>query len=328
MGHEMLDGCRALLAIATVTMPLVFDQLLKSIRGDMELSGMGYLIRYLDCSSHADNTGLKLPPERVNAATNLFALIVESELKAAPALAFIDESESEYLQASITAIDATIPLLTRLFSERFARLHEVLFCFLYQRQEILVKSENARVFENMRSRIWEFKGRGTKDPTETLEELYSLLLLMGHILADEGEGEMPLKQLSLLMKLYDIQVPNAIQTHFVDSMEIQKHLVIVQKHLVIAVIWFTARWYLTYLMPTEETTSSGDHTPYLQPQYSSRGSWHDLANAFANERTLFSLNDARQLYSSHNIGKVDFSSDSSETQGTNISQVPFCDLFA
>ncbi|KAI8555442.1 hypothetical protein RHMOL_Rhmol05G0174500 [Rhododendron molle] len=72
----------------------------------------------------ADNTGLKLLPEGVNAAANLFALIVESELKTS---AFIDESESEYLQASITAIDATIPLLTSLFSERFVRLHEVAF---------------------------------------------------------------------------------------------------------------------------------------------------------------------------------------------------------
>lgn len=29
------------------------------------------------------------------------------------------------------------------------------------------------------------------DPTETLEELYSLLLITGHVLADEGEGEIP-----------------------------------------------------------------------------------------------------------------------------------------
>lgn len=27
------------------------------------------------------------------------------------------------------------------------------------------------------------------DPTETLEEVYSLLLIIGHVLADEGEGE-------------------------------------------------------------------------------------------------------------------------------------------
>ncbi|XP_058213435.1 uncharacterized protein LOC131325276 isoform X13 [Rhododendron vialii] len=285
---EMLDGCRALLAIATVTTPLAFDQLLNSISPFGTLSLMSALTcevvkvfmanftveetwswvardilldTWTAVLTPADNTGPKLPPEGVNAAANLFALIVESELKVASASAFIDESESEYLQASVTgmderlssygliaraAIDATIPLITRLFSERFARLHE---------------------------------GRGTKDPTETLEELYSLLLLTGHILADEGEGEMPL-------------VPNAIQTHFVDSMEIDKFPVIVLSSSIIrfaeesldpemrasvfsprlmeAVIWFIARWSRTYLMPPEETTSCGDHTPYLQPQNSSK----------------------------------------------------------
>lgn len=35
---EMLDGCRALLSIATVTSPSVFDQLLKSIRSVKERS--------------------------------------------------------------------------------------------------------------------------------------------------------------------------------------------------------------------------------------------------------------------------------------------------
>mgnify|MGYP006874129469 CR=1 FL=1 len=29
------------------------------------------------------------------------------------------------------------------------------------------------------------------DPTPTLEELYSLLLVIGHVLADEAEGETP-----------------------------------------------------------------------------------------------------------------------------------------
>ena len=32
LSSEMLDGCRALLSIATVTTPFVFDQLLKAIR--------------------------------------------------------------------------------------------------------------------------------------------------------------------------------------------------------------------------------------------------------------------------------------------------------
>lgn len=33
---EMLDGCRALLSIATVTTPFLFDRLLKSIRSIVE----------------------------------------------------------------------------------------------------------------------------------------------------------------------------------------------------------------------------------------------------------------------------------------------------
>lgn len=38
-----------------------------------------------------------------------------------------------------------------------------------------------------------------RDPTETLEELYSLLLISGHVLADEGQGETPLVKIFLLL---------------------------------------------------------------------------------------------------------------------------------
>lgn len=37
-----------------------------------------------------------------------------------------------------------------------------------------------------------FQARGRSDPTAILEEIYSLLLITGHVLADEGEGELPL----------------------------------------------------------------------------------------------------------------------------------------
>ncbi|KAI7987379.1 hypothetical protein LOK49_LG13G00398 [Camellia lanceoleosa] len=75
---EMLDDCRALSAIASIVTPLVFDQLLKSI--SQRISWMSEL----------------LPLEGINLMTNLFALIVESELKAASKIASLDESESEY----------------------------------------------------------------------------------------------------------------------------------------------------------------------------------------------------------------------------------------
>ncbi|GAY57973.1 hypothetical protein CUMW_183490 [Citrus unshiu] len=353
---EMLDGCRALLSIATVTTPFVFDRLLKSIRpfGTLTLLSnlMCEVVKVLMMNNteegtwsweardilldtwttllvSLDSTGrnVVLPLEVRNAAASLFALIVESELKVASASAMDDNGEFNYLQASISAmderlssyaliaraaIDATVPLLTRLFSERFARLHQ---------------------------------GRGMIDPTETLEELYSLLLITGHVLADEGEGEIPV-------------VPNAIQTHFVDTIEAAKHPVVLlcgsiikfaewsldpearasvfSPRLMEAIVWFLARWSQTYLMPLEEFRDSSTNlchdTGYQHQSSTSRkallsffgehnqgkpvldiivrismttlvsypgekdlqGSWRELASAFANDKTLILLNSTNQ----------------------------------
>ncbi|XP_059282378.1 uncharacterized protein LOC132036141 isoform X2 [Lycium ferocissimum] len=371
---EFLDGCRALLYMATVTTLPVFDELLKSIRPygtlsllstltcevikdlmanhteeetwswvarDILLDTWTTLLMPLDGSiSHA-----VIPSEGISAASHLFALIVESELRAASASAFSDESETDYLQASIAAMDerlssyaliaraaisVTVPLLTRLFSEKFARLQQ---------------------------------GRGFSDPTQTLEELYSLLLITGHVLADEGQGETPL-------------VPDAIQSQFMDVMETDKHPVVIlcgsiikfaeqslnsemrasffSPRLMEAIVWFLARWSATYLMPPDENkeNASSDNLKakhhkkvllnFCQEDNQGKAvldliihismtslisypgerdlqaltchellhglvrrknvcvhlvelqSWRELANAFANEQTLFSLNAAHQ----------------------------------
>ncbi|XVE62729.1 hypothetical protein DITRI_Ditri06bG0142700 [Diplodiscus trichospermus] len=276
---EMLDGCRALLSIATVTTPFVFDKLLKAIRpfGTLTLLStlMCEVVKVLMTNNTDEETwsweardilldtwtillvpmdghggDALLPAEGKHAAANLFAMIVESELKVASASVVNDDGDSDYIQASISAmderlssyaliaraaIDVTIPLLTRMFAERFARLYQ---------------------------------GRGIIDPTQTLEELYSLLLITGHVLADEGEGETPL-------------VPTAIQTHFVGIVEAEEHPVVVLSGSIIrfaeqsmdpearanvfsprlmeAVIWFLARWSHTYLMPLEEANCHLSH---------------------------------------------------------------------
>ncbi|XP_016499836.1 uncharacterized protein LOC107818350 isoform X3 [Nicotiana tabacum] len=371
---ELLDGCRVLLYMATVTTLLVFDELLKSIRPygtlsllsalmcevikdlmvnhteeetwswvarDILLDTWTTLLMPLDGSiSHAF-----IPSEGISAASHLFALIVESELRAASASAFSDENEADYLQASVAAMDerlssyaliaraainVTVPLLTRLFSEKLARLHQ---------------------------------GRGFSDPTQTLEELYSLLLITGHVLADEVQGETPL-------------VPDAIQTQFMDVTETDEHPVVIlcgsiikfaeqslnpemrasffSPRLMEAVVWFLARWSATYLMPPDESkenASSDNHKAKHHQKVllnfcgeDNQGkavldliirilmvalisypgerdlqaltchellhglvrrknvcahlleleSWRELANAFASERTLFSLNAAHQ----------------------------------
>ncbi|XP_047267899.1 exportin-4 isoform X2 [Capsicum annuum] len=371
---EFLDGCRALLYMTNVTTLLVFDELLKSIRPygtlsllsalmcevikdlmgnhteeetwswvarDILLDAWTTLLMPLDGSiSHA-----VIPSDGVSAASHLFALIVESELRAASASAFSDDNEADYLQASIAAMDerlssyaliaraainVAVPLLTSLFSEKFARLQQ---------------------------------GRGFTDPTQTLEELYSLLLITGHVLADEGRGETPL-------------VPDAIHSQFMDVMEMDKHPVVIicgsiikfaeqslnpemrasffSPRLMEAIVWFLARWSATYLMPPAENkgnASSDNHKgkhhkkvllDFCEVDNQGKAvldiiiniamtifisypgekdlqaltchellhglvrrknvcvclveldSWCELANAFANERTLFSLNSAHQ----------------------------------
>ncbi|KAG8390023.1 hypothetical protein BUALT_Bualt01G0040100 [Buddleja alternifolia] len=376
---ELLDGCRVLMSMATVTTPLVFDELLKSLRPygtvsllsalmcevikdlmanrtdeetwswvarDILLDTWTALLTHLDGSGHNQS----LPPEGIRAAASLFALIVESELKAASASAFSDEDEYDYLQASITAMDerlssyaliaraaigVTIPFLSEVFSERIIRLHQ---------------------------------GRGISDPTETLEELYSLLLITGHVLADEGQGETPL-------------VPKEIKNLFSNIMEVDKHPVTILSSSIIrfaeqsldaemrksffsprlmeAIVWFLARWSSTYLMPPEESgenkSSHENYNTHILSEHSTNAllsfsgennqgralldiiirislntfvsypgekdlqaltcyqllhglvkrrnviahlvtldSWRDVANAFANERVLFSINAAHQ----------------------------------
>ncbi|KAK7258637.1 hypothetical protein RIF29_24218 [Crotalaria pallida] len=281
---EMLDGCRALLAIATVTTPYVFDDLLKSLRPFGTLTFLSMLmsevIKVLMTSTTDEETwsweardvlldtwttlltpintvtaNALLPSEGINAAANLFGFIVECELRMASASAFNEEGDADYLQSSVSAmderlssyaliarasVDVTIPMLVRVFSERVARLNQ---------------------------------GRGIVDLTETLEELYSLLLIIGHVIADEGEGEIPL-------------VPNAIQTQFfVNAAEADKHPVILLSSSIIkfaeqclnpemrasvfsprlmeSIIWFLARWSRTYLMSSDgvgnKIIDSGHH---------------------------------------------------------------------
>ncbi|KAH9658953.1 exportin-4 protein [Citrus sinensis] len=274
---EMLDGCRALLSIATVTTPFVFDRLLKSIRPFGTLSLLSNLmcevVKVLMMNNteegtwsweardilldtwttllvSLDSTGrnVVLPLEVRNAAASLFALIVESELKVASASAMDDNGEFNYLQASISAmderlssyaliaraaIDATVPLLTRLFSERVARLHQ---------------------------------GRGMIDPTETLEELYSLLLITGHVLADEGEGEIPVGK-----PVLDIIVRISMTTlvSYPGEKDLQE---------------LTCNQLLHALVRRKNVCV---HLVAL-------GSWRELASAFANDKTLILLNSTNQ----------------------------------
>ncbi|KAK4801722.1 hypothetical protein SAY86_022209 [Trapa natans] len=299
---ELLDGCRALLAMATVTTPAVFNSLLKSIRpfGTLTLLStlMGGVIKVLFSHNNEEETwsweardilldiwttllapldssgsGISFPPEGAAAAAHLFDLIVNSELKAASASVYNDDSDSDYLQPSISAMDerlssyaliarasmdVTVPFLARLFAERVSHLHQ---------------------------------GKGISDPTETLEELCSLLLIIGHVLADEGEGETPL-------------IPDSVKRNFSDILEPDKHPVILLSSIIIrfaeqsldpglrtsffsprlmeAVIWFLSRWSATYLLTREEFNNKNDGSlPGSRHQLQSQDSTKTVAIYFS-----------------------------------------------
>ncbi|XP_031502482.1 uncharacterized protein LOC116265754 isoform X3 [Nymphaea colorata] len=266
---ELLDGFRALLAIATITSRVVFDKLLKSLRpyGTLTLlSGltceaikarssasdeeetwgveafdilMDIWTVLLEPTELSKNTPL---PFGITEAAAVFGTILEFELKAAADSAYDEDDGHEQFRAYILARDdklcsyaligraaaeMTIPLLLKTFSERVTLLDQ---------------------------------GRGRTDPTRILEEVYWLLLITGHVLADAGDGETPL-------------VPEALQAQFSDVANATQHPVVLlsssilrfadrcldpemrasffSPRLMEAVIWFLARWAATYLMPLD-----------------------------------------------------------------------------
>ncbi|KAF3796350.1 Exportin-4 [Nymphaea thermarum] len=266
---ELLDGFRALLAIATITSRVVFDKLLKSLRpyGTLTLlSGltceaikarssasdeeetwgveafdilMDIWTVLLEPTELSKNTPL---PVGITEAAAVFGTILEYELKAAADSAYDEDDGHEQFRAYILARDdklcsyaligraaaeMTIPLLLKTFSERVTLLDQ---------------------------------GRGRTDPTRILEEIYWLLMITGHVLADAGDGETPL-------------VPEALQAQFSDVASATQHPVVLlsssilrfaercldpemrasffSPRLMEAVIWFLARWAATYLMPLD-----------------------------------------------------------------------------
>ncbi|EEE51137.1 hypothetical protein OsJ_31887 [Oryza sativa Japonica Group] len=266
---EFVDGCHALLSMASLTTCSLFDNLLKSTRNYGTINLLSALTSeavksFLDNQNEEETWGsesLDILLETWNvilgdvdsekspmsvdgaiAASSLFKIIVESHLKAAADSAFEDTDDAEYFHVSVSkrdeqlalyaqiarsAADTTIPFLAQLFSERFARLSQ---------------------------------RNGENDPTQTLEELYWLLLITSHVLTDSGEGE-------------TLLIPEALQVGFPYVVEVAQHPVVALSWSIInfsrqcldpgiraryfsprlmeAVIWFLARWVATYLVPLD-----------------------------------------------------------------------------
>eukprot|EP01018_Ginkgo_biloba_P030182 Gb_04408 [translate_table: standard] len=269
---ELIDGCRALLSVASLTAPSVFDQLLKDF--SRPLSTL-HLLSSLTCEVIKVNVGDHDEEDTWNAealdilletwtvllqpadlskktpsstlglseAAAVFNTIVETQLRAAAASAYDEGDSTEQLQAALAARDdrlSSFALIARAASGVTIPLLAMLFS---ERCSLLHQCRGVRA-----------------DPTCILEELHWLLLISGHVLADLGDGETPL-------------VPETIQVQFSNIMDPENHPVVALSRCIIdlagqsldpiirgeifsprlmeAVVWFLARWTDTYLMPPD-----------------------------------------------------------------------------
>ncbi|XP_051186487.1 uncharacterized protein [Lolium perenne] len=291
---EFIDGCHALLSVASLTNSSLFDNLLKSIRqygtinllsaltseavksvldnqNEEETWGSDALDILLETWNvilgEADADKSPMSADGALAASNLFKIIAESHLKAAADSAFEDNDDAEYFHVSVSKRDeqlALYALIARAAADTAIPFLEQLFSERFARLSQQADVQN--------------------DPTRTLEELYWLLLITSHVLTDSGEGE-------------TLLIPEALQAGFPNVVEVAQHPVVTLSWSIInfsrqcldsgirgryfsprlmeAVIWFLARWVATYLVPLDvsrEIDSMGKH-----------GSQHSrkLLNSFA-----------------------------------------------
>lgn len=294
---EFIDGCHALLSVASLTSSSLFHNLLKSIRqygtinllsaltseavksvldnqNEEETWGSDALDILLETWNvilgEADADKSPMSADGALAASSLFKIIVESHLKAAADSAFEDSDDVEYFHVSVSKRDeqlALYALIARAAADITIPFLEQLFSERFARL-------SQRDVEN--------------DPTRTLEELYWLLLITSHVLTDSGEGE-------------TLLIPVALQAGFPNVVEVAQHPVVTLSWSIInfsrqcldpgirgryfsprlmeAVIWFLARWVATYLVPlavSREIDSMSKH-----------GSQHSrkLLNSFAWENS-------------------------------------------
>lgn len=189
------------------------------------------------------------PASAVESAGEVFRAYVAAGIAYAKATAHEEDDSSERVLAATAARDErlaaaaglarvspsfALPMLTQLFVERRGRLQAL--------------------------------AQAGSDLTETMEELYWLLLAMGHVMADGGEGENPEVPHSLLELSIgyatdvDRDPVTALSRAVLDfacvGLSAEGRHSLLSPRLMEALVWFLARWAGTYLMRERVHTRS------------------------------------------------------------------------
>ncbi|KAG6541019.1 hypothetical protein Mapa_017592 [Marchantia paleacea] len=268
---EFLDGCRALVAVASLTSPSAFDQLLRSgprpvgtlnllasltceiIKAsgaqnneeetwtsealDILLDSWTVLLQPVDLSKR-----IPFPPNGIDAAAAVFHAYVETHVKAAAASAHEEGDDTEQLRAAIAARDEHLSAIALVARAAPSATVPLLAMLISERCTWLPQCTGGRV-----------------DPTSVLEELHWLLLMSGHVLADSGDGETPLvpESLSALSPGTADPVNHPAVLLSQASIDLARQSLetsireVFSPRLMEAVVWFFGRWVDTYLMPAD-----------------------------------------------------------------------------
>ncbi|KAL3681977.1 hypothetical protein R1sor_024933 [Riccia sorocarpa] len=268
---EFLDGCRALVAIASLTSPSVFDQLLrvgarpvgtlnllasltceiiKASRSqgseedtwanealDILLDSWTVLLQPADLSKR-----IPFPANGTDAAAAVFHAYVETHVKAAAASAHDEGDETEQLRAAIAARDEHLSAIALVARAAPSATVPLLAMLISERCSWFPQCTGGRV-----------------DPTAVLEELHWLVLMSGHVLADSGDGETPLvpESLSALIPGNADPVNHPAVLLSQASIDLARQSLdtslrgVFSPRLMEAIVWFFGRWVDTYLMPAD-----------------------------------------------------------------------------
>ncbi|KAH9560099.1 hypothetical protein CY35_06G089400 [Sphagnum magellanicum] len=269
---ELLDGCHALVAIASVNSPSAFDQLLKPVsRSVGTLSLLASLTReIIKASDPADSEEetwtskaldilldtwtvllqpadfskqIPFPLSGIEAAAAVFHAYVETGIRAAAASAHDEDDDVEQVRAAIEARDERLSAVALVARAAPSATVPLLAHLVSERCTWLLQCTG---------------GRG--DPTSVKEELHWLLLMSGHVLADSGDGETPLVPESIsalnVSSADPANHPAVLLCHSVvnlarQSLDTNIRTEIFSPRLMEAVVWFFGRWVDTYLMPAD-----------------------------------------------------------------------------
>eukprot|EP00898_Chlorokybus_atmophyticus_P008392 jgi/Chlat1/8554/Chrsp82S07946 len=264
---ELLDACRALSALAAwhspadlALIPHAADALRATAHVSMQCARLAFkedtdcwALEIFDILLNMWTRLVQAPeelPPAVDAAYGIFEAYVHAALEDAAAGAHAEDDALERVSAALAARDETLAMVAIL-----ARASPMPSLTLLQ-----------TALAAAHSRIAACASSGN-DASEPLEQLYFLLLMSGHVIADDAQGETPSIPESFLiasaaagadaandpalsLSLFNFRIA-------CETLDPSARVRTLSPRLMEGLVWYLARWTETYLMPEQNAFPRG-----------------------------------------------------------------------